>query len=146
MNTIRSILLTTAIVVMILPLTATSQESETYSFYRNSEGEVSSHTKEQEKGMQKLAKENGHITLWLVLKYPYNVDIENMTPEEITSQETEVAAGFSEILTPLVAAGDAWHPPSGVVIKGPGCTVRATPKGLKQLLSDTRLYQITSYD
>jgi hypothetical protein len=129
-----------------LSLPALGQGNETFSFYRTAEGEVSAYTRDQAKQMLKFAKENGYITLWLVLNYPYNVDREEMTPDEIATQRSNVVSGFSDILDPLVAQGDAWYPPSGAFIKGPGCTVRATPKGLKQLLDDTRLYQITTFD
>ena len=134
------------VVVSLLSSPIFGQENETYSFYRNAEGEISAYTKDQAKRMLKFAEDNGYITLWLVLNYPYNVEIEDMTPEEVATQRSDVAIGFSTILNPLVANGDVWFPPSGAFIKGPGCTVRATPKGLKQLLDDARLYQITTFD
>jgi len=131
------------LVLFFIPQTY-GQEQETYAFYRNAEGEVSKFSKDQAKQMLNYAKEHGQITLWLVLNYPYNVDFGNMTPEEINTQKAEVAQGFSKLLAPLISSGDAWHPPSGVYIRGPGCTVRANAKGLKQLLDDERLFQITT--
>jgi hypothetical protein len=132
-------------VLLFIPQTF-AQEHETYAFYRNAEGEVSQFSKDQAKQMLKYAKEHGQITLWLVLNYPYNVDFENMTSEEINTQKAEVSQGFNELLEPLMSSGDVWHPLSGVYIRGPGCTVRANSKGLKQLLDDQRLFQITTYD
>ncbi len=132
--------------VMFLTTHALAQEHQTYSFYRNAEGEVSQFAKDQAKQMLSYAEEHGQITLWLVLNYPYRVDTENMTPQELSTQKAEVAQGFGELLGQLLSSGDAWHPPSGVLIRGPGCTVRANAKGLKQLLNDHRLFQVTTFD
>lgn len=132
--------------ILAMCASAAAQQQQTFSFFRDADGGVSRYAKYQARQMLEYAKEHGQITLWLVLAYPYNPDTENMTPEEINTQDAEVSQGLSEILNPLVARGDVWHPPSGVFIRGPGCTVRATPKGLKRLLRDERLYQITTFD
>ncbi len=132
--------------VLLLASQALAQEKHTYSFYRDGDGSVSAHAKDQAELMLRYAKEHGQITLWLTLNYSYNVDFENMTPQELNTQETEVAQRLNEILAPLLSRGDAWHPDSGVFIRGPGCTVRVTAKGLKRLLRDGRLYQISSFD
>lgn len=132
--------------VMFFATHAPAQEHQTYAFYRNAEGEVSQFAEEQAQQMILYAKEHGQITLWLVLNYPFRVDWANMTPQELSAQKAEITQRFGELLGPLVSSGDAWHPPSGVFIRGPGCTVRVTAKGLKRLLKDQRLFQITTFD
>lgn len=94
--------------------------------------------------MVDLAQANGHIDVWITLNYPFNLYADQMTEEETTTQDAEVAAGFNNVLASLVAKGDARHPQAGPLIRGPGCAVRVTKKGLKKLLKDERIIQIVA--
>ena len=129
-----------------LIVNSTASAGDTYAFYRNAQGHVSEESERQGRLMMQFARRNGQITLWLVLRYPYNVNVEAMTPDEVVEQERQVATGFDDILNPLLERGHAWHPSFGPVIKGPGCTVRATEEGLNSLLADKRIIQITTLD
>jgi hypothetical protein len=113
-------------------------------YYWQPDGTISDQSKDNAKDMRELAKEHGYVTLWLVLNYPFNVYFEDMSPEEIAEQSAHVAQGFQEVLAPLIATGDVWHRTEGPYIRGPGIAVRATDKGLRSLLGDTRIRQITA--
>ena len=113
-------------------------------YYWEPDGSISEQSKDNAMEMRNIAKEQGYVTLWLVLNYPFNVYFDEMTPEEIAEQQQNVALGFEEILDPLVASGDVWHRTEGPFIKGPGIAVRATDKGLRSLLRDDRILQISA--
>jgi len=65
-----------------------------------------------------------------------------MSPEQAQNQTTKVQAAFIELLQPMIADGDVWEPAGGSYIRGPGCLVRATKKGLRKLVNDERLIQV----
>lgn len=113
-------------------------------YYWAPDGSVSEQSKDSAKEMRAIAREHGFVTVMLLLNYPFNIYMDQMTPEQIAAQGNEVAQLFDEILAPLVSSGDVWHPSSGQYIRGPGIAIRATDKGLRQLLEDSRILQITS--
>lgn len=114
--------------------------------YWQPDGTTSLQSKDSAKAMRSIAKDKGYVTLWLLLNYPFNVYLDDMSQEEIDIQNSEVASRFDEILDPLVDSGDVWHRSEGPFIRGPGIAVRATDKGLRSLLRDQRILQITATD
>ena len=114
--------------------------------YRGPDGMVTTQSKSNAQIMHQIAKDQGHVTLWLTLNYPFNYYFDELTPEEIAEQEIEVVQGFNEILDPLVEDEDVWHRSAGPYIMGPGIAVRATDKGLRELLKDERLFQVVAIE
>ena len=114
--------------------------------YRDLSGKLTPQSKINARSMRRIAQENGQITLMIMLNYPFNIYLEDMSPGELASQEEGVRAGFAEVLDPLIARQAVWHPESGPLILGPSCTVRATVSGLQNLINDRRILQIVSMD
>ena len=112
-------------------------------FHRDADGKVTKQSKVNAKIMKDRANQDGHVVLWLVLNYEYNLYPEQMTAEEIAAQEAAVATGFAEVLDPLVSAGVATYPKDGPLIRGPGSAVKVTKRGLMRLLQDERILQMS---
>lgn len=115
-------------------------------FYRNPDGVISQQSRENAREMEAIARTNGQITLWLVLNHPFNVHVEEMTPDENRQQSAAVERGFDELLAPLLSSGDVWHPKAGPLIKGPGSAIRANSAGLRRLLRDERILQLLAIE
>jgi len=138
-----------SIVAALLALTflaAQAPASESLIFYRNPNGVLGDDSRANAKVMLEIAREQGHITVWVTLDFEFNFYMEHMTPNEIAEQNAAVADSFEEVLTPLVRRRQVWHPPSGPHIRGPGCTVRANERGLIALLRNERLIQIVAME
>jgi len=133
-----------AIILLICSISAFPSGNFGLTFYRGPDGTITQQSSDNAKAMEVLAKANGHIDVWLTLNYAFNLYTDQMTAEEIASQDAEVAVGFNNVLASIVAKGDAKHPRAGPLIKGPGCAVRVTKNGLKILLKDDRIIQIVA--
>jgi len=132
--------------LIALTVTASATGDQILTHYRGSDGKVTHQSKANAQIMHHIARDQGHVTLWLTLNYPFNFYFDELTPEEIAAQELAVAEGFDELLDPHVQDGDVWHRSAGPFIMGPGIAVRATGKGLKNLLKDDRLLQIVAIE
>ena len=142
--TCREVVLGLALLAAMVIVAPAFAEERPLIYYWEPDGTISEQSRENAQEMRDVAKEQGYVTLWLVLNYPFNVYFDDMSPEEIAEQRANVAQGFQEILTPLIAAGEVWNRSDGPYIRGPGIAVRATDKGLRSLLRDTRILQITA--
>jgi hypothetical protein len=137
------------IVNMVVPDRAVAQSntgSAGLIVYRDSNGHLTHASKRSAKQMVQLADQNSHITLWLTLNYPFVMFVDETAENAIEAQNRAIRHGFGEILDPLVARGLVWHPKSGSYFKGPGCTVRATVAGLRELIADDRILQIVAVE
>lgn len=132
-----------SIVALMLVATSSTQslESNNRIVYRNAQGELHEYPEGSAQELLRMARDNGHVTLWLTLNYPFNFD--DLSPAEAEAQQAEINAQFAELLAPLISMGQVWEPPGGPFIRGPGATVRANKKGVKNLIRDLRLLQIT---
>jgi len=127
--------------ILILPV-SNAQEEDSLIVYWDAEDVRHQTPSNSIRQIKRIANEEGHVTLWLTLKYPFNFYLENMTEQEQLNQQEEVRSQFAELLAPLIADGVVWEPDDGPFVRGPGCTVRATRKGVRKLVREDRLYQI----
>ena len=135
------------ILFVIVPGTGQADgDSQSLTFYRLPSGEITEQSVRDGKTMRKLARKEGHITLWLTSGVQFSVSFESMSPEELEEQKSRVADEFSEVLGPMIEANNVWEPKFGRYIRGPGCVVRANAKGVRQLLHDERIVQIVAAD
>ena len=142
--TIRSLFLLIMAISVLAIAPSVDAANKPLVYYWAPDGSVSEQSRDSAKEMRAIAREHGFVTVMLLLNYPFNSYVDQMTPAQIAAQESEVAQLFDEILAPLVSSGDVWHPSSGRYIRGPGIAVRATDKGLRQLFTDSRILQITA--
>ena len=49
--------------------------------YRDSDGRIDQQSKENAHQMARIAREAGHVKLWLTLNYPFNIYLDEMTPQ-----------------------------------------------------------------
>lgn len=129
---------------MAFVLFSATVNAESIVVFRNSNGELGGASNANAKIMKQRIREDGFVTLWLTLDFPFNVNMGEMTQQEIDEQAERVSAEFDVVLDPLVDEGIVWHPRTGKFVKGPGCVVRANGKGLKHLLRDERILQLTA--
>lgn len=141
----KQIFLGSLLIVFLFPTVETQAELG-LTAYRDLSGELTSQSKKNASAMTRLAAKNGHITILLMLNYPFNIYLDQMTESELKAQEEGVRNGFAEVLDALVANKKVWYPESGPYISGPSCTVRATVAGLQQLVHDERILQIVAFD
>lgn len=125
---------------------STESEQIPLTYYRDMGGDVSAVSESNAKKMLRIAKQNGHITLWLVLNYEFNINPDSMTVAELDAQTADVIAGFAEVLNPMIRKKEAWLPKAGLTVSGPGTKVRATKKGLRKLLRDERILQLSAIE
>jgi len=115
--------------------------------YRDASGHLTPESRHAAKRMTRTAAQNGYVTLWLTLDYEINLYLDEETDQDaIAAQNAAIRTGLDEVLSPMIARGAVWHPESGPLIQGPGCTVRATVAGLRRLISDERIIQIVGVD
>lgn len=126
-----------------IPWTTSDANEVPVTFHRDADGKVTKQSKVNAKIMKDRANQNGHVVLWLVLNYEYNLYPEQMSTEEIAAQNAAVVKGFAEVLDPIVSTGDASYPQEGPLIRGPGSAVKVTNNGLKLLLKDDRILQMS---
>ena len=123
---------------------AFANDSMPLTFYRDGQDQMTEQSKQNADAMKKIADKEGHITLWVMLDIPFNVYMDEMTAEEIATQNVAVAAEFAEVFYRLEANGDIWHPKDGPLIRGPGSAIRANARGLNALFEDRRIAQISA--
>lgn len=115
-------------------------------FYRNATGDITQESRQHAKTMSNIAKEQGYVTLWVVFDLPLTENMHNMTEKEQAEHEVYVANYAHQVLGSLVTENQVWHPKTGPMIAGLGCHVRATRKGLNQLIKEKRIIQIVATD
>lgn len=143
MNKFRFLIALIILAFFVVSMPA-SAENEVLVYYWEPDGSISEQSIANAQTMRRVANAQGYVSLWLLLNYPFNIYKDEMTQEEIDAQDSEVASGFNEILTPLIRRGQVSHLPEGPFIRGPGIAVRATEEGLRRLLRDQRVLQITA--
>lgn len=137
---ISTFVLTILALALVTTNSVHAQESANYIVYRDGQGKLHEYPEGSAHELKRIAKNNGHVTLWLTLNYPFNFD--DLAPAEAEAQQAEIDAQFAELLAPLINKGDVWEPDSGPYIRGPGCTVRANKKGVRKLIENPDLLQI----
>ena len=134
----------TVVILLVLCLLANAQVDHTpLVYYRDATGHVTQNSKDTAKRLAQTARKAGQVKLWLTLDYPFNIYFDEMTPEEIAAQEQAVSEGMNEILAPLLRQQHVKFVSGGPTFYGPTVGVWATPGGLRRLLTDERILQIS---
>ena len=123
-----------------------SADPRPLTFYRDGSGGISAQSRENAKTMHRISRKKGEVVLWITLDYPFNFYMDQLSQQEIDEQSAEVRQRLKEIINPLIRRGQVRHSLQGPRFWGPGCAIRAKPAGLRKLLSDTRLLQITAIE
>ncbi len=134
--------LTTLLLLLGVTPIVESQESLLV-FYRDTNGHVTEQSRVNARLLMQIAREQGSVTLWLTLDFPYNIYPDQMTAEEIAAQDEEVERRMTAILQPLIRRRQVQYLDLEQVKFGPTYGVSATPSGLVRLLRDDRILQIS---
>ena len=146
MNMSRIQTLICLICVSILPAVSVAQSPDPIVFYRDGNGDVNSASMADARVMARIARRQGYVTLFVTSDFPFNLNFDELTQEEIEDQNNRAADYMAETLAEAIASGHVWLPPEGQNVFGPGCRVQATPAGLRALLRDERLVQVVATD
>jgi len=107
--------------------------------YRGSDGRLSDESRELARVLVRKALANGTVELWLTLNYPFQTNVEALSPADREAQEAAVRSGFRELLAPLVARRMVFHPNGTPAVFVNGCRVTATARGVRRLVFDRRV-------
>lgn len=146
MNVLRLISLICLICVPLLPAISCAQDTDPIIFYRHGNGDVNKDSKADARVMARIARRQGYVNLFVTSDFQFNLNFDEMTPEEIEDQNNRAADYMADTLAEVIASGHVWLPPEGQNVFGPGCRVQATPTGLSRLLRDERLVQVVATD
>lgn len=146
MKKLRLLSLVCLIWVPLFPAISCAQDADPIIFYRDGNGDVNDDSRADAKVMAHIARRQGYVNLFVTSDFQFNLNFDEMTPEEIDDQNNRAADYMADILAEAIASGHVWLPLEGQNVFGPGCRVHATPTGLNALLRDRRLVQVVATD
>jgi len=146
MKNLQMLTLAYLICLSLLPAISGAQDGDPIIFYRDGNGEVNRASQADAKVMARIARRQGYINLFLTSDFPFNLNFDEMTPDEIEDQNNRAADYLADTLSAAIASGLVWHPPEGETVYGPGCKVQAAPTGLRVLLRDERFVQVVALE
>lgn len=109
---------------------------------RGADGLINKESKMAVRQLSRMANQNGHVSVWVTLNYPYDPFLVNLSEQAAADQDANVRKVFDEILAPLIAKRLANHFNGEPTYSGPSLRLSLTASGLRRLIRDSRVGQI----